>query len=634
MKKGILIILSAIFAIGTQAQVIHTIAGTGSPAFGGDGAQATAAALNTPYGVAVDGTGSVYVADYGNHRIRKIDVAGNITTIAGTGTGTYSGDGGPATAADIQNPRGIAVDGAGNVYFSDYGNNRVRKITPAGYISTIAGIGGVPAFSGDGGPATAAQLGFTWGIAVDASGSNIYLADQMNCRVRKINSAGIISTIAGTGSCFISGDGGPAIAARLQYPVGVALDGAGNLYIADNGNNLVRKINTSGIITSVAGSAVYGFSGDGGPSTAAQLYYPQGIAADATGNVYICDLNNNRIRKINTAGIISTIVGTGVAAFSGDGGPPVLAKINQSTGVAVDAAGKIYIADNNNNRVRLIHVVTHGPLFIGGHTQVVTPCPADLLNIDTLLAINDVDTGQTETWTVLSGAYHGTVSAAYTATSTGGLIYPSGLTYTRATGYTGSDTFTVRVTDGTYSDTTTVYINFIPSPDPGTIVGQDTLCIGMPVTFTDTASGGTWSSSDNTVCTISTTGIVTPIDTGHCVIAYTVSNSCDTQSAFFPTYVRLGTDCPTGVRANAGKATGIIDIFPNPNTGTVHVKISSAFNEEVNVVISNVVGTTVTEFKTMANRENIVKLSLPPGNYIISATSAHGTWREKMTVAR
>ncbi len=261
------------FYTETKAQlVISTIAGTGTPGYTGDMGLATTAQIHTPHGVAADAAGNVYFTDYGNHRIRKIDVSGNIRTIAGSGAPGFSGDGGPATAADLYSPRGIAVDATGNVYFSDYVNHRIRKVTPAGIISTVAG-NGVPGFGGDSGPATAAMLKYAWGIAVDGSG-NLYIADQNNCRVRKVSATGTISTIAGNGTCFIGGDGGPASAAAVQYPLGVACDAAGNVYIADYGNNRIRKINPAGIITTVAGSAVFGFSGDGGPSTASQLYYP------------------------------------------------------------------------------------------------------------------------------------------------------------------------------------------------------------------------------------------------------------------------------------------------------------------------------------------------------------------------
>ena len=462
MKKKFILsfpvfIISGFFSL-VNAQIISTYAGTGIATYGGDTGPAISAGLNTPYGVAADNAGNVYIADYGNHRIRKVDPSGTIITVAGTGTAGFTGDSAAATLAEIRNPRGIAVDAAGNIFFSDYGNNRIRKINTSGIITTIAGnADGLPGYCSDGGMADTSHVGFPWGVAVDTAG-NVYFADQMNCRVRKIDTAGIISTIGGMGIAAFGGDGGPATSAKIQYPMGVALDDTGNIYVADEGNNRIRKISTSGIISTIAGSAVYGFSGDGGPSTAAKLYYPQGIAVDGVGNIYIADVNNNRIRKINTAGIISSITGDGTAGYNGDGILATTAEVNQATGIAVDTAGRVFIADNNNNRIRYIHTLLHAPAFVKGHILHLSSCDTGKLSIDSLMSVIDADAGQTEIWSLLSGPSHGTAVVADTMTSTAGILVTTGLSYKATSGYSGDDTFKVRVTDGSYSDTTTVYV--------------------------------------------------------------------------------------------------------------------------------------------------------------------------------
>ena len=338
------------------AGVISTIAGTGEYGFGGDGGPATEAQLFYPDSVAVDGAGNVYIADFGNARIRKVDAAGVITTVAGTGEEGFSGDGGPADQAALSKPRGVAVDSAGNVYIADLGNQRVRRIDTAGVISTIAGTG-EEGFSGDGDPATEAQLSYPASVAVDSAG-NVYVAGYESSRVRRIDTAGVISTFAGTGEEGFSGDGGPATEAQF-YPgndgfLSVATDAAGNVYVTDPENHRVRRIDTAGVISTFAGTGEEGFSGDGGPATEAALYYPVGVAVDSAGNVYVADLGNQRVRRIDTAGVISTFAGTGERGFSGDGGPATEAQLSYPASVAVDSAGNVYVAGYESSRVRRI----------------------------------------------------------------------------------------------------------------------------------------------------------------------------------------------------------------------------------------------------------------------------------------
>jgi sugar lactone lactonase YvrE len=336
------------------AGVITTVAGGGSSAalYSGDNGPATAARLNNPFGLAVDSLGNIYIADCMNFRVRKVTTAGVITTVAGNGLFRYGGDGGPATNAWLSTPTGMARDAAGNLYIADGNNGRLRKVTPTGLISTVAGTG-VPGYGGDGGPATAAMLRGPYGVAVDSIG-NVYVSDPNNDRIRKVSPDGIISTVVGTGSRGYSGDNGPATAAMLSDPVGIVVDLLGNIYIADANNNRIRKVSPSGIITTVAGTGTAGYSGDNGPATAAMLNWPHNVAVDSAGNLYIADAYNHRVRKVSPGGIITTVAGTGTAGYSGDNGPATTAMLNEPPGVAVDSAGCIYIADRRNERIRKV----------------------------------------------------------------------------------------------------------------------------------------------------------------------------------------------------------------------------------------------------------------------------------------
>ena len=343
---------------------ISTVAGNGTAGFDGDGSPAAAHALNNPLAVAVDSAGTnIYIPDTYNSRIRKV-TGGAISTLAGNGTQGFSGDGGSAVSSVLNKPTGITVDVAGNIYFSDDGNNRVREIA-GGNINTVAGDG-VAGFSGDNGQATAAELSFPNGVIVDSSG-NLYIADSTNHRIRKV-AGGVITTIAGNGNLLFSGDQGQAVAATLYFPSGVATDSAGNLYIADRSNNRVRKVATNGIITTVAGNGTAGYSGDQGPATSAELNGPFGVAVDTSGNLYIADAGNNRIREVTTNGTINTVAGNGIPGYSGDNGPATSAELQSPFGVALDTGGNLYIADSANNRVRK---VTSGTIttVAGGASQ-------------------------------------------------------------------------------------------------------------------------------------------------------------------------------------------------------------------------------------------------------------------------
>jgi hypothetical protein len=388
-------VATATYTINVTSPIITTVAGDGIAGYSGDGGPATSAELNVPYGVLADGSGNFYIADYSNPVVRKVNAAGTITTIAGNGTAGYSGDGGPATSAELSLPTSLALDSSGNLYIGDTGNNTVREVTPAGTISTVAG-NGTAGYSGDGGPATSAELNGPYGVALDANG-NLYISEYYNERVRKVTPAGTITTIAGTGTAGFSGDGGPASSAMLSGPIDVALDLAGNLYIAEQVNDRIRMINPSGIITTVVGNGGQGFSGDGGPATSAMLNRPQGVRVDANGVLYIADTYNNRIRTVGQFGTITTVAGNGAGGFGGDGGPAIDAELNTPSNVSLDAAGNYYIADIYNNRIRKVTV------FSLSQTITFNPLPGVNYGVAPFALSATASSGLPVTFTVSSG---------------------------------------------------------------------------------------------------------------------------------------------------------------------------------------------------------------------------------------
>src|ERR1035437_5366560 len=328
--------------------------GNGAAGDWGNGGPATSAALAVPRELALDAAGNLYIADTLNNEIRKVDTSGLITKVAGTGYFAYSGDGGMATSAQLGGPEGVAADVAGNLYIAVFWNMIVRKVSANGVITTFAGTPLQAGDSGDGGPASRAELANPDRVAVDPSG-NVYIADYYAGVIRVVSTDGVITTVAGTGySTGYSGDGGPATSAQLNVPVAVAFDAAGNIYIADVGNYVIRRVATNGVITTVAGNGTAGYSGDGGPATSAELNYPTGVAVDAFGNLYIADAWNHTIRRVWANGTITTIAGNGTAGYSGDGGTASSALLNNPLALVLDSAGNIYVADSMNNVIRLL----------------------------------------------------------------------------------------------------------------------------------------------------------------------------------------------------------------------------------------------------------------------------------------
>ncbi|HVW10839.1 MAG TPA: hypothetical protein VHC90_19770 [Bryobacteraceae bacterium] len=386
---------SVIREVASGSAAVSTVAGSSGNGFFGDGFAATVAGLAFPRGVAFDKEGDMLIADSSNHRIRIVGQSdGKIATVAGTGNASYSGDGGAPLNAQFYQPKGLAVDAQGNLYIADTGNNRVREIAN-GAVTTVAG-NGVPGFSGDGAPPQNAQLNDPESVAVTPPGAlfiadtgnyrvrelgeffigtaagngnstafsaaaialdgagNLFVSDSANHVVREVSANGAVSTIAGDGFSGFAGDDGPALSAHFSTLAGIAADSSGDVFVVDAGNQRVRKISANGTITTVAGNGTAGFSGDGGLATSAELNNPSGIAVDSSGNLFIADTGNNRIREVSASGTMTTIAGNGIAGYSGDGGAGVTAALSGPAGIAIGKSGAIYFSDTGNNAVRLL----------------------------------------------------------------------------------------------------------------------------------------------------------------------------------------------------------------------------------------------------------------------------------------
>ncbi|GEO11089.1 NHL domain-containing protein [Segetibacter aerophilus] len=469
-----------------NAQTIDTYAGQpGGAGYSGDGGYAISARLSYPGRTTVDQFGNLYIPDGNNHVVRKVSASGIISTVAGTGAFGYSGDGGLATAARLWFPNSVAIDSKGNLFILEAVNSVVRKVDAAGKITTVAG-NGTKGYSGDGGAATAAQLDNPVDMAIDAL-DNIYIADKYNKVVRKVNAAGIITTIAGSGVAGYSGDGGPATAAQLTSPDGVAVDNLGNLLIADGQNAVIRKVNTAGIIITIAGNGTYGFTGDGGPATAAQFTVnsPNDLAVDNAGNIYAADYQNHVIRKIDPTGIIITIAGLGQhAGTSGDGGPALAARLWFPTAVTVDACNNLYITDTYNQLVRKIS---------SSSSATVTVQPKDVIvcsNSATSFTIEAVNTA-TYQWLVNTGA--GWVDVPNNVTYTGAKT--NTLQITGATPSMNAYTYRCAVANAcgvSYSAVATLSIAPTVPPTVSIYTTSTTFCSNYSISFFATpANAGT-----------------------------------------------------------------------------------------------------------------------------------------------
>ena len=633
MKNPILLFICLCFLangnVYAQTGIIRTIAGTGAVGYSGDGGPASAATLDHPAGGVMDAAGNYFFAEYGSHVIRKITTSGIISTVVGTGTPGFSGDGGPATAAQLNTPYRLDIDVAGNLYIADCFNQRIRKVNTSGIISTVAG-NGTPGFAGDGSAATLAELWNPVAVKVDATG-NMYISDNQNQRIRKVNAAGMITTLAGTGSVGYSGDGGPATAAQLNYPGYVGMDATGNVCFSD-GEYCIRKIAPSGVITTIAGTGTPGYSGDGGPATAA-LMKPDDLAFDAIGNLYFAEFNGQHVRKINVSGIVSTIAGDGTAGYFGDGGPATNAEINMPDGLFVDRAGRIWIADALNERIRVIGTQDRSPGFIDGSADTILICTTETPTaINSLLAVIDSDTAQALTWSTIISPTHGSLVAGYSTLSTGATVVPTGLNYQPFAGYLGNDVFSVQVYDGYTYDTITIYVTVSAFPDAGIISGRDSICPGSTTLLSETVTGGIWSTSDIAISTTAFSGTVTGIAPGRDTIIYTVINNCGIVSAIFPFTVLSYTACHTGV-ADVGQSNGNL-LYPNPSYGQFTIKINSAVSAGSVVKITDVAGRLISHLTIATNKEETFFLDAAPGIYILSSDTGYERWSSKIVIMK
>lgn len=475
LRKPVLILFLSCLCHITMAQIISTYAGTGTNGYSGDGGPATAAQLYDPYDVVADNAGNLYIADMMNNRIRKVNSAGVITTFAGTGTLGYSGDGGLATNANLYHPLYMCLDQAGNLYFTDQNADVIRKISPAGIITTITG--NLPVgYSGDGGPLAQAQFQSISGLQTDAAG-NLYISDFGNHIIRKVNAAGIINTIAGTPLLGgFSGDGGPATAARLQNPYAVVIKTDGSILIPDAGNQRIRRINPAGIISTIAGNGVFDNTGNGGPATAASLASPWRIADDMAGNLYVADPINEQVRRINAAGIIDNYAGNGTPGYSGDGGLAINAQLYVVAGICCDPAGNLYITHSSNHGV--VRKVTNC------NAVTITQQPANVNLCITGNASFSVTASNALTyqWQMNSGPGWTDITdnAMYSGSQT------SNLSIIGAT--TGMHTYVYRclMTNScgpVYSNTAMLFVNTPVQPAITVTANGNNICAGTPVIF-------------------------------------------------------------------------------------------------------------------------------------------------------
>ncbi|HYV92981.1 MAG TPA: T9SS type A sorting domain-containing protein [Chitinophagales bacterium] len=578
-----------------QNGIITTVAGNGIAGFSGDGGIATSAELYNAIAVGFDGAGNMYIAEPGNQRIRKVDTLGIITTIAGNGIGGFSGDGGAATAAELNYPQGIGVDFAGNVYFADALNHRIRKISTAGIITTVAGTG-VQGYTGDGSLATLAEINTPNDVTVDTAG-NIFISDEDNEVIRKVDTAGIITTIAGNGIPGYNGDGGQAINAQLNSPKRITVDPAGNLYIADAANSRIRKVAINGIITTIAGNGTAGNNSDGGLATAAELTYPAEIVLDVLGDLYIDDQNANTIRKVNTAGIITTIAGNGTAGYSGDGGTATAAELYYPTGIALDASGNIYIADWNNNRVRKVNnTITN---FSGIETSLCEKLCTGFL---------DQSTDNPTSWLWI---FPGGAPSSSTDQNPAGICYNAPGTYDVTlitTNAFGNDTLTL-----------TNYITVYPTPPPPTI----------------TQNGNVLTSS----AAVSYQWQLNSVD----IPGATMQNYTYTQPGLYTVYAGDSNGCAnyaslliTAVENVANEFP--VSVSPNPSNGNFTIELINCSAQHISLRILNTLGEEIVmqNFTYLQNdyKKEVDLHYIAAGVYFIEMKTENEFIRKKIIVAR
>ncbi|TDO25362.1 gliding motility-associated-like protein [Sediminibacterium goheungense] len=504
--------VNVLFTEHVHAQLISTIAGNNSYGSTGNGGPATAANLADPRGLVIDKAGNIYFDDYAHSVIRKIDVNGIITVFAGTtGQSGYSGDGGLAINAKLKAPTWLAIDASDNIYFTDQNNLVVRKISSQGIISTVAGQTTRFSYSPDGTPALDAYLDAVSGLAVDQAG-NLYLSCASRHQIRKVNTSGILLTVAGdpvkavspqafTGG--FSGDGGPAIKAELNWPYAVHIDKDGNIYIPDSRNHCIRKINTAGIISTISGTSVKGYTGNGGLATDATMNIPVSVVSDHSGNLYISDQLNNTIRKIDNAGIISTIAGIGVYGYTGDGGPATAARLADPWMLALDPSGNIIFSTGSlsNSAIRKVSIC--------GQIAQTTGIQEICIGSNTLLS----NTTAGGSWSIDNPSIAS--------------IDASG----KITGIAAGKTVaSYNKTIGTCVVSAPLAITITGPPTASPITGASTICEGLSTTLNTTTPMGNWSSSNSGIASVDASGKVTAIAPGSTIISYVATNTCGTST--------------------------------------------------------------------------------------------------------
>ncbi len=600
MKKIIYLLLLCVTTIA-HAQLfpyISTVAGNTVGGFSGDGASALAAEIHNPNSVCVDKWGNIYFVDEYNNRVRKVDLAGTITTIAGKDSVWLAphpnGDGGPATNAKLCYPTGIAVDTLGNVYIAEQQMQLIRKINTAGIITTFAGQLNLADWTGDGGPATAAKLWKPFALAFDKLG-NLYVTEKFNFDVRKITPAGIISTVAGSQSSGSTGNGGPATAATFTDPRGITVDKNGNIYIADGTSNVVRKVDASGTIHAFAGTGTGGtFSGEGIPATDAVFYYPFGLASDDSGYVYIADILNNRVRMVAPNGLVHTLAGS-MAGYSGDGGPATAAYLYNPEGVACDASGNVFVAEYLNNVIRKISPLycTPNAGLVDAVSNQVCPC----------MPVQFIDETLGGTWSVVTG--HASINSLGMATAVSA----------------GPDTVVYTLIDSCGTARASMAITVLDTARCDTmkkILGKHLICLDSSMKVTDTITGGVWGKLGTRV-SINDTGKVTADSAGADTLTYTLHDSCGTKIITYPVYVLTKAQCDSVNSVPTVNSIETAILYPNPATNQVTIKTGS--NTYTELRLYNNMGTLVLK-QFINNRELTLDIkNLPKGVYFIRLIS-------------